>query len=87
MSQVHTARIWRYLYWECVASIEAMGQLPVKVLTRLRAETTLDELPIALETDSNDGFTRKYLLSLSDANRIETVLMRFTGRVTACISS
>ena len=42
MSQVHTARIWRYLYWECVASIEAMGQLPVKVLTRLRAETTLD---------------------------------------------
>ncbi len=87
LSRVHTARIWRYLYWECVASIEAMDKLPVKVLTRLRAETTLDELPIALETDSNDGFTRKYLLRLHDNNRIETVLMRFTGRVTACISS
>ena len=44
-------------------------------------------LPTALETDSSDGFTRKYLLSLRDGERIETVLMRFTGRVTACISS
>src|SRR5690606_37405162 len=44
-------------------------------------------LPTALETDSSDGFTRKFLLELADAARIETVLMRFTGRVTACISS
>ena len=33
------------------------------------------------------GFTHKYLLTLGDGERIETVLMRFTGRVTACISS
>ena len=33
-------------------------------------------LPTALETDSTDGFTRKYLLRLSDAERIETVMMR-----------
>jgi 23S rRNA (adenine2503-C2)-methyltransferase len=86
-SPVHAARLWRYLYGECESSFDAMPDLPAKVLTRLIAETTIDVLPISLETDSSDGFTRKYLLSLSDANRIETVLMRFTGRVTACISS
>lgn len=86
-SPVHAARLWRYLYWECESSFDAMPELPAKVRTRLSAETTIDVLPVSLETDSTDGFTRKYLLSLSDANRIETVLMRFTGRVTACISS
>src|SRR5690606_17570940 len=39
------------------------------------------------ETHSSDGFTRKYLLGLADNQRIETVLMRYTGRTTACISS
>jgi len=86
-SPVHAARLWRYLYGECESSFDEMPELPAKVLTRLVAETTIDVLQISLETDSNDGFTRKYLLSLSDAERIETVLMRFTGRVTACISS
>lgn len=86
-SSVHAARLWRYLYWECVDSLAAMDELPVKVRTRLETETRLGVLPIALETDSSDGFTRKYLLGLDDAERIETVLMRFTGRVTACISS
>lgn len=86
-SPVHAARLWRYLYWECESSFEAMPELPAKVRTRLIAETTIGVLPTALETDSSDGFTRKYLLRLHDAERIETVLMRFTGRVTACISS
>lgn len=86
-SPVHVARLWRYLYWECADSIGAMSALPAKVRRRLEAETTLGVLPTALATDSSDGFTRKYLLRLPDAERIETVLMRFTGRVTACISS
>jgi len=84
---VHDARLWNYLYLELVDSLAAMPGLPVKVRTRLATETTLNVLPTALETDSRDGFTRKYLLSLADAARIETVRMRFTGRVTACISS
>ena len=54
---------------------------------RLEAETTITIPPVTAETDSSDGFTRKYLLGLADGHRIETVLMRFTGRVTACISS
>src|SRR5208283_2257452 len=38
-------------------------------------------------TASSDGFTRKFLLELADGERIESVLMRFTGRATACVSS
>jgi len=86
-SPVHVARLWNYLYWECADSFAAMPELPAKVRRRLDAETRLGVLPVALETDSTDGFTRKYLLHLADDARIETVLMRFTGRVTACISS
>ncbi len=86
-SPVHVARLWNYLYWECADGLAAMPELPAKVRKRLEAETRLGVLPVAIETDSTDGFTRKYLLSLADDARIETVLMRFTGRVTACISS
>ena len=88
-SPVHAARLWNYLYLELADSFaaEAMPELPAKVRTRLGREAMLGVLPTALETDSADGHTRKYLLRLADGERIETVLMRFTGRVTACISS
>ena len=72
---------------ECADSFAALPELPARVRARLEAETVLPVPPVAAETDSSDGFTRKYLLGLADGHRIETVLMRFTGRVTACISS
>ena len=86
---VHAERLWNYLYLQLTDSFteEAMPELPAKVRSRLAAEASLGVLPTALETDSSDGFTRKYLLALADDERIETVLMRFTGRVTACLSS
>ncbi len=87
LSPVHAARLWNYLYLELADSLDTMPELPAKVRDRLAAETRLTPLPIALATDSADGFTRKFLLSLPDGERIETVLMRFTGRVTACVSS
>lgn len=36
---------------------------------------------------SSDGLTRKYLLRLADGQVIETVLMGYDGRFTACLSS
>ncbi|MEI8089050.1 MAG: 23S rRNA (adenine(2503)-C(2))-methyltransferase RlmN [Opitutaceae bacterium] len=87
LNPVHVARLWNYLYIELAASLEAMPELPPKLRARLAAETQLGVLPTALETASSDGFTHKYLLALQDAEKIETVLMRFTGRVTACVSS
>jgi len=87
LSRVHAARLWKYLYLEGTDTFAAMDELPVRLRSRLEEEATLGHLMIARETHSGDGFTRKYLLALSDAHRIETVLMRYTGRTTACISS
>lgn len=84
---VHAARLWNYLYLELAPTFTAMPELPARVLSRLTSATHLGMPPVASETDSTDGFTRKYLLELADGRRIETVLMRFTGRATACISS
>jgi 23S rRNA (adenine2503-C2)-methyltransferase len=39
------------------------------------------------EVASEDGFTRKYLLRLADGNEVESVLMGFKGRFTACLST
>ena len=39
------------------------------------------------EVASEDGFTRKYLLRLSDGAEVEAVLMGFKGRFTACLST
>jgi 23S rRNA (adenine2503-C2)-methyltransferase len=64
-----------------------MEEIPARVRGRLLAETRLGALPVAVETESKDGFTRKFLLGLPDGERIEAVLMRYTGRATACISS
>ncbi len=41
----------------------------------------------AEEIASSDGLTRKFLLKLTDGQVIETVLMGYEGRFTACISS
>jgi len=87
LSLVHAARLWNYLYWECVDSFEAMTELPVRMRIRLAAECTLGIPRVAQEQHSSDGFTHKFLLALDDGAKIETVLMRFTGRVTACVSS
>jgi 23S rRNA (adenine2503-C2)-methyltransferase len=64
-----------------------MTELPARFRTKAETELAFHRLPIATEQKSSDGFTHKYLLALPDDRRIETVLMRYTGRVTACISS
>jgi 23S rRNA (adenine2503-C2)-methyltransferase len=39
------------------------------------------------EIASSDGLTRKYLLALEDGQKVETVLMGYPGRYTACVST
>jgi 23S rRNA (adenine2503-C2)-methyltransferase len=86
-SPVHARRIWRYLYWDYADSLDAMPELPARVRARLATDTGLDALAVSAAVQSGDGFTRKLLLSLGDRTAVEAVLMRFTGRVTACVSS
>jgi 23S rRNA (adenine2503-C2)-methyltransferase len=86
-SPVHAARLWAYVYREGVENWADMPELPARFRAKAEGEIAFTRLPVAVETHSADGFTRKYLLALADDRRIETVLMRYTGRVTACISS
>ena len=86
-SPVHAARLWGYVYREGVTTWSRMPELPARFRAKAESSLVFPRLPVAAETHSADGFTRKYLLALADQRRIETVLMRYTGRVTACVSS
>jgi 23S rRNA (adenine2503-C2)-methyltransferase len=86
-SPVHAGRLWSYVYLDRVTAWSLMPDLPARYRAKAEGELEFSRLPVAVETHSSDGFTRKYLLGLADQRRIETVLMRYTGRVTACISS
>jgi 23S rRNA (adenine2503-C2)-methyltransferase len=83
----HAALLWKHLYLGLAGSFEQIPELPARVRSRLASETRIGTVPVSRETASGDGFTRKFLLALPDGERIETVLMRFTGRATACVSS
>ena len=87
ISPVHTARLWSYLYREDVHAPEAMFDLPARLRKRLSDSVVAPSLALARSEQSDDGLTHKYLLGLADGNRIETVLMRYRDRVTACLSS
>jgi 23S rRNA (adenine2503-C2)-methyltransferase len=83
----HAASLWKHLYLGLAGSLGDLPGMPARVQSRLASEARVGTLPLRLETASSDGFTRKFLLELADGARIETVLMRFTGRATACVSS
>lgn len=54
----------------------------------LKQETWSLSMPkVVSKTVSADGLTRKYLLRLSDGQTVETVLMGYPGRFTACLST
>jgi 23S rRNA (adenine2503-C2)-methyltransferase len=86
-SRDHAARLWNCLYLGLAGSLAQLPEIPARVRSRLAAETRIGTVPVSIETASSDGFTRKFLLALPDGEKVETVLMRFTGRATACVSS
>jgi len=86
-SPVHTARLWNALYLELATDFSDLADLPARLRGKLEESARLGRPAVARDTHSNDGFTRKFLLRLDDDREVETVLMRFTGRVTACVSS
>lgn len=80
-------QVWRWLYRSLVGSFEQMGNLPATLRARLGTETNLSILTPVAEQESASGQTRKVLFSLPDGSTIESVLMRYQDRRTACIST
>lgn len=80
-------QLWHWLYSSLADDFAAMGNLPKPLRERLAAETDLTLLmPIATQ-ESTTGQTRKVLFRLHDGNTIESVLMDYDERRTACIST
>jgi len=80
-------QVWRWLYQSLVDDFEEMTNLPQRLRERLSSETDLKMLTVQAEQASPGGQTRKVLFGLRDGNTIESVLMRYRDRQTACISS
>ena len=89
----HARRLWRALHRELRTDLSE-ATLPadflpplVRWLSANKTQHTLDVPALAAEIPSSDGLTNKYLLRLSDGQEIETVLMSYPGRHTACLST
>jgi 23S rRNA (adenine2503-C2)-methyltransferase len=65
---------------------EEMTELPSALRTTL-AEALPPALTELARQSADDGETTKFLWSLHDGARVETVLMRYPDRVTACVST
>jgi 23S rRNA (adenine2503-C2)-methyltransferase len=89
----HAKALWRALYRES-SGIDPTSSTFAPPLQRWIAKQlgangayTLDVPNEDTVTRSSDGLTQKYLLRLIDGQTIETVLMGYTGRHTACVST
>jgi 23S rRNA (adenine2503-C2)-methyltransferase len=86
-SDYYAGLVWAGLYRDLAAEPSAIAGLRPELRARLTAEATIDSLTTRSAIDSSDGHTRKFLLGLADGAAIETVLMDFRGRATACVST
>jgi 23S rRNA (adenine2503-C2)-methyltransferase len=84
---VHVRKIWRSLYVDGVTDFAQMETIPTALRTKLSETFEIAGSTVAQEMHSSDGLTRKYALKLADGRLIETVLMRYKGRTTVCLSS
>jgi 23S rRNA (adenine2503-C2)-methyltransferase len=78
-------QVWRGLHQEGRRPAE-MTNLPREVRDRLEAVLP-PALQLLTESVSDRGETVKWLWALADGARVETVLMRYPGRATVCVSS
>jgi 23S rRNA (adenine2503-C2)-methyltransferase len=86
-SDYYATKLWHALYRQQATNLDEIIGIHPDLLAHLNVETHLDILPVQVVADSSDGFTRKILLRLQDNQTIETVLMTFKGRATACVST
>ena len=80
-------QVWRALYIQKIENLEHLADLRPDFLAKLKQETELTMPSMVSVQRSTDGLTKKYLLALSDGEKIECVTMKYDGRTTACISS
>ncbi len=88
---VHAAALWKVLHGDTELDPRASAGLPPPlrrwlVSGRGASFTTGTPVPVGV-TNSTDGRTEKHVLRLGDGQEIETVIMGYPGRFTACVST
>lgn len=80
-------QIWEQAYKMFVSSFDEMSNVPLKLRAKLTEELNFSHIIPHTDLLSSDGHTRKILFDLPDSSQIETVLMGYSVRRTACIST
>jgi 23S rRNA (adenine2503-C2)-methyltransferase len=82
----HARQLFRWIYKRGIVDIERMTDLSRALRDELRANFTLATPRVVNDQHSVDG-TRKFVLELADARRIESVFIPDTPAMTFCIST
>jgi 23S rRNA (adenine2503-C2)-methyltransferase len=80
-------QIYRQLYIHFVTDPLAMTDLTLALRERLAAETRIGTLQLVRLQTTDDGLTRKALFQLPSGEVVESVLMVYPDRATACVST
>jgi len=80
-------QIFEWIYRGLVADFAAMTNLSLGLREKLAGLAVIQSLSPLESVTSADGLTTKTLLQLRDGETIESVLMRYEGRQSVCISS
>ena len=93
LSAVHTRTLWRALHRNAVLNLSTPADFPPPLQSWIqnhagtRGRFFTDQPEITADIASSDGQTRKFLMQLPDGQSIETVIMGYPGRFTACVST
>ncbi len=90
LSPVHARALWRALHREAATELDPRPEFEPPLqrwLADAPARYFLDTPEVSADILSSDQLTQKFLLRLEDGRTIETVLMSFRGRYSACVST
>ena len=85
--EFRSLQIWQGLYVQYWDKIEHFSNLPLPLRKRIKEQFIFGSLKTEKVLESADRLTTKTLYRLADGTAIETVLMRYNDRKTACVSS
>ncbi len=87
----HATTLWKALYRELdpapAQRTDFLGPLQRWLQARWGVPFTLTKAEVTTCISSSDGLTRKLLVRLHDGQEVETVIMGYPGRFTACLST
>lgn len=88
LKTIHADTLWADVHRRLLTDQTAFGQGLPKVRSFISEAAFVLRAPkVANAISSSDGFTRRFLLRFHDGVAVETVIMRYRRRITACIST